>query len=208
MRRDTSGFTLIEILVVITIIAALAGSVMLAVSYSQEKFRQVQCADRLRQVGMLYTADQIAGGGRPRFSGASHFLAMRVEGRIQRRNEQVLVCPGDPSVIVPQTPEDRDRYDDVDLANPSDELCSYVVRDFATHPIGREQYAVQAIAADRQGLDHRTAHHRGGINVLFSGGTVKFMSRTELGIHSADAIVVGPESPNEMLSKLVYGPGE
>ncbi len=208
MRRDSSGFTLIEILVVITIIAALAGSVMLAVTYSQEKFRQTQCGDRLRQIGTLYVEGQIANGGRPRHSGASYFLALRVDGKIQRGNEAAFVCPGDPTVIVPQTPADQDRYDDVDLDNPSDELCSFVVRDFVNHPIGREQYEMQAIAADRQGLDHRTAHHSGGINVLFAGGTVKFMGREALGIHPADPIVVGPESSNDMLRKMVYAPSE
>jgi len=208
MRRDSSGFTLIEILVVITIIAALAGSVMLAVSFSQEKFRQTQCGDRLRQIGTMYTTERLANGGRPRHSGVAYFLALRVEGKIQRGNELTFVCPGDPSVVVTHTPEDQARYDEIDLANPSDELCSFVVRDFANHPIGREEYELQAIAADRQGLDHRTAHDSGGINVLFAGGSVKFMDRAALGIHSADSIVVGPESTNEMLSKMVYAPSE
>ena len=55
MRNRERGFTLIEILVVITIIASLAGAVLILVPRIQQKQKQTTCANHLRQLGTLYT---------------------------------------------------------------------------------------------------------------------------------------------------------
>src|SRR5437588_1790750 len=58
--RARHGFTLVELLVVVAIIALLAGILMPVFAQAREKGRQTYCLSNLRQMGaamMLYTED-------------------------------------------------------------------------------------------------------------------------------------------------------
>jgi len=69
----TKGFTLIEMLVVMTIIAMLMGLLLPALSRAQEEGRKTQCRSNLHQIGLavgMYAGDN--GGWTPEFSGMSY----------------------------------------------------------------------------------------------------------------------------------------
>jgi prepilin-type N-terminal cleavage/methylation domain-containing protein len=206
MRNREQGFTLIEILVVITIIASLAGAVLILVPRIQEKQRQTTCANHLRQLGGVYTSESMEQPGLPPHVGASLFLYYRQKHFIQKTREEVLTCPGDNAVKVPQSAADSERYDEMDLANPPSDACSYMGRDFVNHPLSNEAPAAQIIACDRNGPDHKTPHHRDGLNILYDDGAVQFKDREYLGLTPEDPIVVGPDSDVEILRDVVYGP--
>ena len=53
MRSRESGFTLIEIMIVMAIIVTLAGMVMMIVPYATERSKRLNCANNLSQLGKI-----------------------------------------------------------------------------------------------------------------------------------------------------------
>jgi prepilin-type N-terminal cleavage/methylation domain-containing protein len=88
-HRLLMGFTLVEILTVVAIIAVLAGLLMPGLAAARERARQSVCTSNLRQVGhavMMYLDDYKARPPR---------LQTLVEARYVTTS-RVLVCPDDP----------------------------------------------------------------------------------------------------------------
>jgi prepilin-type N-terminal cleavage/methylation domain-containing protein len=207
MRRKTQGFTLIEIMVVIAIIAGLVTAVAIMVPKMQETARQTTCLTNLSQLGQLYiTKSMEKQSTAQKYSGVALWLSYRKTGQggILKGQEKALMCPGDPTFRLPENEEDRKQWDNVDLDNPQDDLCSYTARDFKAYPINMESPQKEIIGSDRQGSNGRTAHHRNVIICTFNEGDAQKYGREELGIPSESDIVVGPEAENEMLKKVIY----
>jgi prepilin-type N-terminal cleavage/methylation domain-containing protein len=204
-RNGAQGFTLIEIMVVIAIIAGLIGTVAIIVPTMQEKQKRFTCANNLSQLGGIFVIERGEKSGKPKHDGQALFLSWRIKGaKIKEGQEAILICPGDQGISQVDTPEARAKYNDIDLKSPPDDMCSYAVRDFSSHPLSNEAQKLQIIACDRNGANGREPHHKNGLNIVFEDGSTNFYDRDALGVTGDDPIVVGPDSPNEMLKQVVH----
>lgn len=210
MRRSEKGFTLIEIMVVLAIIATLVAAVSVGIPMVKQRSMRLQCQRNLQSVGIIFTQQQLEKPGRPKYSGAALLLWFRKKGDIKLGEEKnALLCPGDMGVIFPTTPEDSAKYDDINLDSPPSDMCSYAARDFVKYQLLMDAPAKQIIACDRQGNDGRTAHHEGGLIVLFDNGSSMWMDKEALGLSGGDEnpIVVGPDSEQPLLKQVVVVAG-
>ncbi len=205
MRRGELGFTLIEIMVVIAIIGTLAAAVSVGIPMVQERSQRLGCQRNLDDIGKVYTVKRIERPGRPPYSGSALLYHYMKNKDIDPGKEEVLLCPGDENAVFPRDDAHRKEWREVDLNNPPADMCSYAVRDFKKFQIKKDADTRQILASDRQGPDGRTAHHKGGLNVLFTDGSARFMAPEQLGLTGgADAaIVVGPDSDHEQLKCVV-----
>ncbi len=191
------GFSLIEILVAITIMATLAASAAVLIPIGIGRANRARCVENLHELGGLYHIQRLESPGRPPHDGADLFLAWR-RARVQLKfgDEELLLCPADPAARFPRTDADREAWDEETNAAA---LCSYAVRDFSKYPLHADDGRRSIIACDRQGLDGATPHHDGGINVLYGNGAVKWMTAELLQLPVDQPITVGPESQHELL---------
>lgn len=205
MRKRAQGFTLIEIMVVIAIIAGLVTTVAIVVPKMQEQQRRTGCLNNLSQLGQVYLMQAQENKGKAqKYSGVSLWLSYRKNAsEIKRGDEKSLICPGD-IVQLPETEDDKKKWDNVDLDNPTDDLCSYAARDFKNYPPSVESPDKEIIGCDRQGANGRTMHHKDVIVCVYEAGDAQFVKRDELGVNSENPIVIGPESESKMLKKVVY----
>ena len=159
-RKAGSGFTLVELLVAIAILALLSSLAYPGIRMALEASRRAQCASHLKSIGEAVIAEGLTPGGFPYRSGATgaETLAILYE-RDVIGEEQVFSCPG--SGVLP-----------TDLESIR-EHCSYAFRAGArTLPTGSKAVP---IACDRC-----VDHHGDGMNVLYSDGRVVFEKRTQL----------------------------
>src|SRR6185295_4276544 len=124
MRRRAQGFTLIEIMVVIAIIAGLVTTVAIVVPKMQEQQRKTGCLSNLSQLGQVYLMQAQENRAKAqKYSGVALWLSYRKNtSEIKRGDERVLICPGDQGVALPETDDDKKKWDNVDLDNPPSDL--------------------------------------------------------------------------------------
>ena len=204
VRRVQAGFTLVEILVVITIIAALISIVAAVIPQAQQANRKVQCANNLRNIGGMLV-QRMTGKGLGIKGGAAMLLNVYKLGMIKRGDEKVFICPGD-AITRGQNlddPEFRKLYDSIDLNNIDPMMISYAGRNRKTHPLKADSRDKQAWACDCQGADGRQGHHHAGLNVLYEDGSTVFQDTEFLGVGPDDPIVVGPDSTIEFLKQFI-----
>jgi hypothetical protein len=214
VSNSTSRWTIGRVLVVVMRVACAIGAVLLVFG-AVRVFEQVRahqssatCQDHLRMLGgvMVHRAEQ-SGTFLPA-EGTTGLIMLYRDDSVAHGREWVFKCPGDDAVPVPDGAV-ADRYATADLSDRAalQSLCSYAVRDFARFPVEPGDSSAW-ILCDRQGLDGRTPHHRGGLNILRADGAAMFKRREELGLALDGPIVVGPDSPHPELRKMIFFSGD
>lgn len=204
-RQKQSGFSLIEILVVITIIAALVGLATPIIQNALDKARSVTCAAHLKDIGQnLFLWKQRHKDRWPREAGIRFLLVLHRDGQITGKDTSVFLCPGTEDIN--WTTEDGTEgstYQDWDELDPM--TISYAGRDGNNHQINKNKENEEVVAADDN--DGR-GNHRFATNFLYADGTVGTYDIDadviERGLDTGglDYLVVGPDSPVEMFQKL------
>jgi len=184
------GFTLVEILVVMAIMAALMAMVSTTLVQGPKAKNKLVCTNNLRQVGALITTAAIDGKAK-RYAGAGYLLQFRTKGQVLEGDEAVFFCPFDPAFAAAGKPGFSARYAALDLDHPPADLCSYLVRDWKRCPLALDSPRKEPVAA--------CPHHSEGVTVLYQDGSVRFLDREMLGIAPKDPILFGPGSPCEDL---------
>jgi len=198
MRKNEGGWTLIEILVVITIIATLAGLVSLTAIHSTEKKNQVVCMQHVADLVRMLESD-------PRYpdrDGPAFILGLVAKGHIQGRDAlENLFCPGDPQESLARAGGEK-AYEGLDPKKPGawGNLTSYAGR-------AQKEPACTAIKGPRQVVlvadDSEDHHNQRGIVVGLTGGTAKFRDKVDdYDVARDTALVVGSGSAVEELKCL------
>ena len=197
MNKGHGGFTLIEILVVLTIIATLAGMVSLLVVNAQRKRIQMECTRNVQQlVGLLESGERY-----PAASGANLILYLVHKGAVQGRDElEVLFCPGDERETLRDAGGEA-AYKDVDLDRQEyGHLTSYAGRDQSRPEIRARKGARSVVLIADDSQDH---HFDQGIVVGLSGGVAKWRDKVDdYEIRSDAELLVGPGSSQPELACL------
>ncbi len=153
------------------------------------------CLNNLAQLAQIFVMSMMENKAKAmKYGGVATPLSWRKsQGIIRRGQELVLRCPCDPQLRALDE-ACRKAYDDVDLANPPTDLCSYAFRDFKEYPLQVDDKDKQVIACCRQGRDGRTPHHKGGICVAFDTGEAAFFTNEELSVPPGETIIVGEDT--------------
>ena len=159
-QRAKRGFTLVELLVSMSILALLSSLAYPAIRFAIESGRRAKCGEHLRQLGQIILAESLSPGGFPHRPGATgaETLAVLYERRAVCE-EELFTCPASGA-----------RCTDLDSIRKE---CSFAFR-VGARSLPTEGKAIP-IACDRS-----VDHHKDGVNVLYSDGRVVFVRCTEL----------------------------
>jgi len=177
MDRKQKFFTLIEILVVVTIIGVLAGLVVVLIPRGQEKANQTECMNN--QGNLVKTLISLDGTKFPsKYAGVNLLLYLYKAKHIEIADDnlKLLFCPGDEKDDYGRSGGTK-AYEEVELDKSGEYggLSSYAARDQSNAECAaiKSSTKPQAMIAD----DSEDHHLGKGFIVAYSNGSVKFRSK-------------------------------
>jgi len=174
MDGKQKGFTLIEILVVVTIIGVLAGLVVVLIPKGQFEAQKTQCMNNVRNLTQL----MVAAPNYPPYSGANLALYWVNKRDIVGEDKlKGLFCPGD-TVDTWVLSGGVDAYKDIDLSkNDYDKLTSYAGRAMTDRNCAAKKGEMESrilFCDDKQGN-----HNDKGFVVGFNDASVKWRDKVD-----------------------------
>ena len=177
MDGKQRGFTLIEILVVVTIIGVLAGLVVVLIPKGQFEAKKTECMNNIRNITSLL---EITGGTRyPQQSGANLMLYLVKRGELESEDTiKGLFCPGDEQETFKMA-GGIEAYNEISLDKKGeyDHLTSYAGRDqLNKRCVAKKGSTKQVILVCDDSEDH---HDDKGFVVGLTGGAVKWRHKMD-----------------------------
>jgi len=174
MDRTQKGFTLIEILVVVTIIGVLAGLVVVLIPKGKEKASIAECQNNVRNLSGLFAQMKKL----PTYSGVNLLLVLHAKGDLPDEGKlKLLFCPGDETGDSLERAGGLQAYKDVDLKKNGEygNLSSYAGRDQLNRDCAASVSSMktQAIISD----DSEDHHNGKGFVVGYTDGSAKFRDK-------------------------------
>jgi len=178
MHAKQKGFTLIEILVVVTIIGVLAGLVVVLIPRGQREQVKIQCTNNVRGITNLLTVAK--SGALPPHGGADLILYLVMKNEISAKDEdalKTLFCPGDQNESFEKA-GGKEIYSKLDLNRPgvSGHLTSYAGRDQLRTGCAAKLGGDAVVLVCDDSDDH---HFKLGFVVGLSNGATKFRDKVD-----------------------------
>jgi prepilin-type N-terminal cleavage/methylation domain-containing protein len=222
MKRNAAGFSFVEILIVMGIIAILASLVVALVPKIQEKARRTKSSDNVHNLVMNMLMDNDAGAVNkwPQANGKNFILWLVAKRKIdwrETRQLEMLFSPGDNNYTLEGVSPGKEKYKEVTI----EALKGGSREDFLplTSYAGRrnkeKEHKIDAEAVSRGTIvvsddDDGPLHHPDGLIVGYSDGSARFMDWSELDIPAPEDTknpsgLLGDNSPNKDLQHLSSG---
>jgi len=200
MDGKQRGFTLIEILVVVTIIGVLAGLVVVLIPKGQFEAQKTECMSNIRNiVGLLEFGPKY-----PDKSGPNLILYLVKKGEIEGVDRLgLLFCPGDTTDSLAKA-GGVDAYEDLDLTKRGEygHLTSYAGRDQLNKLCAAKKGSSKTFVLV---CDDSEDHHDGkGFVVGLNGGAAKWRDKIDdFNMDLKKVVEIGEGSEVEQLQCLV-----
>jgi len=201
MDRTQKGFTLIEILVVVTIIGVLAGLVVVLIPKGREKANIADCTNNVKQITGLLIATK--GARFPSYGGVNLLLVLTKNGDIQDETTMMLYfCPGDEQDTW-DLAGGKQAFKDADLKRNGEygNLSSYAGRDQLDKECvaSKSSTKTQALLCD----DSQDHHNDKGFVIGYTNSSAKFKEKFEdWGVSVDTEVKVGEGSDQDELKCL------
>ena len=177
MDGKQRGFTLIEILVVVTIIGVLAGLVVVLIPRGQFEAQKVDCMNNVRNITNLI--ENTKQQRYPNYAGANLILYLVNKGElVGKDNLKLLFCPGDVQEDFEKA-GGLDAFKDIDLQRKAEygRLTSYAGRDQLTPNCAAKKGAAEPVVLVCD--DSEDHHDNKGFVVGLTGGAAKYRNKVD-----------------------------